>query len=164
MSPHTQTFTSLNLVVVVVIAILTWYLYQIGSRKREWLRYKVKRTIVALVGYLITALILAHQRLPPIEAVILAMLAGLGGQWLLVHPPKNERRIPKAVRRAVIARDLTSRGLKWNPQRHHIDHVVPFSRGGDHSTRNLRVMEKERNLSKGDKMPSLWDFLRREKG
>jgi 5-methylcytosine-specific restriction endonuclease McrA len=89
------------------------------------------------------------------------MLVGLGCQWLLLKPPKKERRIPKAVRRAVIARDLTSKGLKWDPERHHIDHVVPFSRGGDHSTRNLRVMEKQRNLSKADKMPSFWDFLKR---
>jgi hypothetical protein len=159
MSPHA--LTSLNLVVVVIIGILAWYLYQVGSRKRERLRYKIKRTIVALGGYLITALILAQQRLPPAEAVIFAVLAGLGCQWLLVKPPKNERRIPKAVRRAVIARDLTSKGLKWDPRRHHIDHVVPFSRGGDHSTRNLRVIEKQRNLSKGNRMPSFWDFLKR---
>jgi HNH endonuclease len=162
MSPHTSyTLTSVNLVVLVVVGILTWYLYQIASRKQEWLRYRIKRTVVALVGYLITALILAQQKLPPAEAVMFSILAGLGCQWLLVKPPKKERRIPKAVRRAVIARDLTSRGLRWNPEKYHIDHMVPFSRGGDHSIRNLRVLEKQKNLRKRDKMPAFWDFLKR---
>jgi hypothetical protein len=149
-----------NLAVLVVLGILTWYFYQIASRKKERLRYKIKRTIVALSSYLVIALILAKQRLPPVEAVVFAMLAGIGCQWLLLKSPKKGRRIPKAVRRAVIARDLTSKGLEWDPEKHHIDHVVPFSRGGDHSTRNLRVTEKQRNLSKGNKMPSFWDFLR----
>lgn len=159
MSPHTHALTSVNLVVIAIVGILTWYLYQIGSRRQQWLRFKIKRMIVGLVVYLIAAITLAHQRLPPIEAVTVAIFTGLGFAWLLVHPPKNERRIPKAVRRAVIARDLTSKGIEWDSQRHHIDHVVPFSRGGDHSIRNLRVLEKERNLRKGGKMPNFWDFL-----
>jgi 5-methylcytosine-specific restriction endonuclease McrA len=78
-----------------------------------------------------------------------------------VNPPKSERRISKAVRRAVIARDLTSKGLKWDPAKYHIDHLVPFSRGGDNSTRNLRVIEKQKNLRKGGKMPGFWDFLKK---
>lgn len=88
-------------------------------------------------------------------------MAGLGFAWLFVKPPRRDRRIPKATRRQVIARDLTSKGLKWDSSRHHIDHVVPYSRGGDHSPKNLRVMEKEKNLRKGGKMPGFWDFLRK---
>jgi hypothetical protein len=106
------------------------------------------------------ALALTRQALPPLEAVFLGALAGMGSAWLLVNPPKDRRRIPTAVRREVIARDLTSKGLKWNPAKYHIDHVVPFSRGGDNSTRNLRVIEKHKNLRKGGKMPGFWDFLR----
>ena len=33
-------------------------------------------------------------------------------------------------------------GLEVGPGEHHIDHVVPISRGADHSVRNLRVIEK----------------------
>jgi hypothetical protein len=166
MPPQTHAITlslhNVNWIVVLIVAIPTWYFYQIGSRKKEQLRYKIRRTVVGLVGYLIVALVLLHHRvLPPYVAIIFAMLAGFGFQWLLVPRPKKERRIPKAVRRAVIDRDLTSKGLKWNPEKYHIDHVVPFSRGGDHSIRNLRVMEKQRNLNKGNRMPSLWDFLKR---
>ena len=133
----------------------------IGSRKKERLRYKLRRTIVALVVYLVAAVSLSRQGLPPIEAIFLGVLAGMGAAWLLVKPPKGARRIPTAIRREVIARDLTSKGLKWDPTKHHIDHWVPFSRGGDNSVRNLRVIEKQKNLRKGGKMPGLWEFLRR---
>jgi hypothetical protein len=146
---------------IVGVGILVWYLYQVGSRKQERIRYKTKRIIVALFVYLVAALVLARQGLPPLEVVFVSGLAGLGCAWLLVNPPKRERRIAKHTRREVIARDLTSKGLKWDPSRHHIDHVVPFSRGGDHSTRNLRVVEKQENLRKGGRMPSFWDFLKK---
>jgi hypothetical protein len=103
---------------------------------------------------------LSRQGLAPLEAVVIGVLVGMGCGWLLVYPPKRERRISKSVRSQVIARDLTSKGLKWDSEKHHIDHVVPFSRGGDHSTRNLRVLEKEKNLRKGGKMPGFRDFLK----
>ncbi len=160
MSPHTP-ISGLNIAALVGVGILAWYLYQIGSRKQERIRYKIKRTLVALVAYLVAALILSQHGLPQVEVVFVSCLAGMGCAWLLVNPPKTGRHISKAVRRAVIARDLTSKGLKWDPAKYHIDHVVPFSRGGDNSIRNLRVIENQENLRKGDKMPGFWDFLKK---
>lgn len=66
---------------------------------------------------------------------------------------KRSRYIPKSVRRAVVARDL--KGEEFDPAKHHIDHVWPFSRGGSHTTDNLRVIEKKRNLRKGAKRPRI---------
>lgn len=66
---------------------------------------------------------------------------------------KRSRYIPKSVRRAVIARDLN--GEAFDPEKHHIDHVWPFSRGGSHTTDNLRVLDKKRNLRKGAKRPRM---------
>jgi hypothetical protein len=124
-------------------------------------RYKIRRLIVALPIYLVVALVLSKQGLPPFEAVAVGVLAGMGCAWLLVTPPKSGRRIPTAIRREVIATDLTSKGLKWDPAKYHIDHLVPFSRGGDNSTRNLRVIEKHKNLRKGGRMPGFWDFIKK---
>jgi len=146
--------------IVGTVIILAWYLYQIASRKVEAIRYKIKRIVVGLVVYLIVAYFLVLQGRPPLQAVLVGALAGMGSAWLLIRPPRMDRRIPKAVRDEVIARDLTSKGLKWDPTRHHIDHIVPRSQRGDNSPRNLRVVEKQKNLRKGGKMPGFWDFLK----
>jgi hypothetical protein len=114
---------------------------------------------VFFVFYALGVSILMQKRLPPPEAALISGLAGLGGAWLLVRPPRGGRRIPQAIRRQVIARDLTSKGLKWDSRKYHIDHIVAVSRGGDNSVRNLRVIEKQRNLRKGDKMPGFRDLL-----
>jgi hypothetical protein len=66
---------------------------------------------------------------------------------------RRSRYIPKATRRAVVARDL--RGEQYDPRKHHIDHVWPFSKGGSHTFDNLRVIEKKKNLRKGAKRPGL---------
>jgi hypothetical protein len=145
----------------IVALVITWYFYQIASRKTEWLRYKLKRLIVAELCFIGTAYILAQQKLPAAEVVLFSVLIGLGCGFLLVKEPRTSKRISKALRQQVIARDLTSKGLKWDAAKHHIDHVVPFSRGGDNSLKNLRVVEKQRNLRKGGKMPGLLDFLRK---
>jgi hypothetical protein len=141
---QTHTLGDANLVILVIAGIIFWYLFQIGSRRQEWLRFRIKQLFVMMVVYLVAAFILAQQKLPTIETLIFAVLAGWGCAWLLVRPLSNERRIPKSVRQAVIARDLTSKGLKWDPTKYHIDHIVPFWRGGDHSIRNLRVIEKQK--------------------
>ena len=66
---------------------------------------------------------------------------------------RRSRLIPKAIRRAVIERDL--KGEQFDPRIHHIDHVWPFSKGGGHTTDNLRVIEKTKNLRKGAKRPRM---------
>jgi hypothetical protein len=150
-----------NIVVITGAGLFAWYLYQIGSRKQERIRYKIRRALVALFAYLIATLVLSRQGVGQFESVLVGMLAGMGCAWLLVSPPKGGRRIPTAIRREVIARDLTSKGLKWDPTKYHIDHLVPFSRGGDNSVKNLRVIERDKNLRKGRKMPGFWDFLKK---
>jgi len=146
---------------VVVFSIIAWYVFQIGSRKRGQVWFRTKRVFVGLIFYLPTAVILSRQGIPKLEAVALAGLSGLGAGWLFVRLPRRDRRIPKATRRKVIERDLTSKGVAWDPGKYHIDHVVPFSRGGDHSTRNLKVIEKQQNLLKGARMPRLRDLIKR---
>ena len=66
---------------------------------------------------------------------------------------KRSRYVPKSTRRAVIARDL--KGEEYDSQKHHIDHVWPFARGGSHTNDNLRVIQKKKNLQKGAKRPKL---------
>lgn len=158
MSPNPLT-NDLNTVLIVGVGILACYVYQIASRKREWLRYKTRQMLVSLIAYVVGVYVLAQQHLPGPEVVVVSALIGLAFGNLLVAPPKGGRRIPKTIRQQVIARDLTSKGLKWDPSKYHIDHTVPFSRGGDNSLQNLRVVEKEKNLRKGGKMPSFWDLL-----
>jgi hypothetical protein len=57
---------------------------------------------------------------------------------------RRSRYIPKRIRRSVVERDL--KGETFDPTKHHIDHIWPFSKGGSHTTDNLRVIEKARNL------------------
>jgi hypothetical protein len=69
---------------------------------------------------------------------------------------KRSRYIPKTTRRAVIKRDL--KGEKFDPQKHHVDHVWPFAKGGSHTADNLRVIDKKKNLHKGAKRPRMRDM------
>lgn len=89
-----------------------------------------------------------------IFAGIVFLIAGLRELW--AEPVKRKRAVPARIRRAVIARDLGDR--PFDPARHHVDHIVPFARGGSHTMDNLRVIEKGRNLRKGAKYPQLWEL------
>lgn len=70
--------------------------------------------------------------------------------------PARKRSIPANVRRAVAARDLG--GRPFDPDKHHIDHIWPFSKGGSHTLDNLRVIAKTENLRKGTKRLRLSDL------
>lgn len=161
MNPHQPIPEPLILIGAAIAVFVTWYAYQIASRKKQWLRFKLKRVLVGELALFGSVYVLVRNHLPFIEALTFSFLAGMGAAYLLVREPRGGRRIPKSVRQQVIARDLTAKGLKWDPEKYHIDHIVPYARGGDHSLKNLRVVEKEKNLRKGDKMPRARDFFQR---
>lgn len=68
----------------------------------------------------------------------------LHGAWLLamdVHQMRP-RQIPTSVRRAVYARDKSRCVVCGTESSLHIDHILPFSFGGDHTEANLRLLCK----------------------
>lgn len=130
---------------------------------REGVRRFLLNVFYALAAvYLVGSgfFMVSHLQGGPAPSVV--MLAGgfiflAGGiRALRNRPRRRSRNIPKRIRQAVIARDL--KGKQFDPAKHHIDHRWPFSRGGSHTTDNLRVIEKKANLQKGSKRPRLWDM------
>ena len=150
--------SSLLLAIALFIATpFVFYWIQVARRKRQHVAFLFRRRAVAMVLYcgVIAILIKLEFSLP--EAIAFGFLSGIAGGLLFVRPPKRDRRIPSSVRRAVIARDL--KGEHFDSRIHHIDHIVPFSKGGDHSPENLRVLSRSRNLQRGARMPQLKDLF-----
>jgi len=112
----------------------------------------------AVFVLLVVALGLSRPRthlLSSQEAIIAGVVALIC--FVRFQSRKRSRNIPQATRRAVIARDL--KGERFDPRRHQIDHVWPFSRGGSHTRDNLRVIAKKKNLRKGAKRPRMRDMF-----
>jgi hypothetical protein len=126
---------------------------------REGARLFLRNLAQAVLVFCAVMLILTGVRLQTRlqqsqEQVIAGIVALIAfGSW---QGQKRSRYIPKSVRRAVIARDL--KGEKFDPEKHHIDHVWPHSKGGSNTSDNLRVIEKKKNLQKGAKRPRMRDM------
>ena len=140
-----------------IAAPFVYYWVQVARRKRQQIAFKFRRVAVAMALYVGVIGVLLKLGFSLLEAVAFGFLSAIAGGFLFVSPPRRDRRIPPAVRRAVIARDL--KGERFDSRIHHIDHVVPFSKGGDHSPENLRVVSRSRNLQKGARMPRLRDLI-----
>jgi hypothetical protein len=66
--------------------------------------------------------------------------------------------IPKNIRDLVVLRDgFTCVYCGDECSDFHLDHIIPWSRGGDHSAQNLCVSCAPCNQSKGDKLLDEWD-------
>jgi len=122
---------------------------------RLFLRNLAGTVLVFCVAMLILTAIRLQTNLQPRQEQIIAGVVAFVF-FVRVQGKRRTRYIPKATRRAVIERDL--KGEKFDPKKHHVDHVWPFSRGGSHTTDNLRVIEKKKNLRKGAKLPRLRDM------
>jgi hypothetical protein len=125
------------------------------SRRREAIRYKLRNILLTEFAYLGVTLVLVKLGVPPIEAFLCGIIAGL---IVVIRTPSRRRYVPAAVRRKARADFELRTGKKFNSKKHEYDHGVPFSRGGSHTSDNIRVVEKRRNRSKGAKSP-WWDVL-----
>ncbi len=86
---------------------------------------------------------------------------GVGQDHAKAGPSEATRRAPRAIswrlRAKVLMRDAaTCQMCGASPQsgaRLHVDHIVPWSKGGDTSLENLRILCAQCNIGKGDLMP-----------
>lgn len=126
-------------------------------RRREGIRYRLGRVILVELAYLTVAFLLLAVGQNPVVAILAGFVCAL-----LVdrRTPARSRYIPRSERRKAIARWELRTGRKFNPRLYHVDHVVPFAKGGSSTADNLQVMERRKNLSKGAKSP-WWDLLGR---
>jgi 5-methylcytosine-specific restriction endonuclease McrA len=97
--------------------------------------------------------VFAGLKLPTTNAVVLSGFLALIAFARRKKKTRRSRHYSKTVKQAVIARDL--KGEAYDSTKHHIDHVWPFSKGGSHTTDNLRVISKQKNLKKGAKRPKM---------
>ncbi|MGO9256220.1 MAG: HNH endonuclease [Bryobacteraceae bacterium] len=138
-----------------------YYLLQVGRRKKGELRFRIRRGVFGLLFYLGGVFTLIKLGYKPAEALVFGFVLGIGGAFFFVRPPARSRIIPAHIKRAVIERDL--KGAKFDSTIHHIDHIVPYSKGGDNSVTNLRVIPKTQNLRRGARSPELRDFVFRKR-
>src|ERR1022692_2261494 len=106
-----------------------FYQLQVARRKKHQIRFKLNRIGVYLVCAFIGTIVLTSHGYTVIESGLFSIAVGMVAAFVLVRPASRTRRIPTKVRRYVIARDL--KGERFNPKLHDIDHIVPYSRGGD---------------------------------
>jgi len=95
------------------------------------------------------------------DVLLFSVLAVAGAAFILVRESRGSRRIPKALRQQVICERFDGERIEVGRDQYHIDHIVPHSRGGDTSLKNLRIVEKQRNLRRGSKVPRTRDFFQR---
>lgn len=129
--------------------------YHTAIRSKEMLFYKVKLAFTFCGLYGGGLFVLTAMRQPFLTVLFGALLLGFSAKLLVKRP--DSRYIRKDVKRAVIARDLGDEE-KYDSEDYHFDHIVPYSKGGDNSVKNLRLVSKKRNLRRGNRNPRLRDF------
>ncbi|GEM_PF-2749937 len=154
--PHVTGDPNADWVIFIVVAIVCLYWLRALRLAREGARLFLRSVLRAVVVFCcfmgaLNALRPWTQLTPAHEQIAAGFVALI--VFFRFQGQKRSRYIPKSVRSAVIARDL--KGEAFDPAKHHIDHVWPFSRGGSHTTDNLRVIEKKKNLRKGAKRPRM---------
>ena len=88
-------------------------------------------------------------------AFVVEIVAGI-----LWRPRRRSRHLPARHSRVAIERFQRSTGKKYNPRKHEIDHVIPYSRWGSNTADNLRVVDRDRNREKSARS-TWWDVFSR---
>jgi len=67
-------------------------------------------------------------------------------------PSDDSRRIPSEVKKVVWERDQGQCVICKSKRHLHYDHDIPVSKGGDNSVKNIRILCRDCNLRKSDKI------------
>jgi len=126
-------------------------------RRREAIRHAIRRVFLSEAAFLLVVVVMVQAGKTGPEVLVIGFLTGV---VVSLSMRGRSRHVPTSVRRRKIAEFELRTGEKFNPRKHELDHEVPFSKGGSHTTDNLRVVEKKKNRSKGAKSP-WWDLLGR---
>jgi len=124
------------------------------SSRRDLIRQRLRYALaIGGVGFCTFAIAQKFTEQP--KALLIALVTGvvIGSRFR----PRHSRYIRRRDRRKAIA-EFERGGERYNPKRHEIDHVVPYSRGGGNNADNLSVIPRERNRAKAGKSP-WWDVL-----
>jgi len=138
------------------ILLAAFYVFQVATRTKEMLAFRAKLMAASVLLYLVGIPVLRSVGFTPWQSLFVSFLVGLMPR-IFMRPPRRSRHIPAGLRREVEARDSKGQGV--DRQKNQTHHVVPFTRGGDHSLKNLRVVPTSYNLSQGARMPGLLNFL-----
>jgi hypothetical protein len=147
---------TIDWIILAIGALVCLYWLRALRLAREGARLFLRNLVFAVLAFISCGLILAGMKIPNNTAVVLAGFAALLVFGIRKKRFRRKRYISKSVKRAVIARDL--KGEEYDSEKHHIDHVWPYSKGGSHTADNLRVIAKEKNLKKGAKRPKMRDM------
>jgi hypothetical protein len=141
---------------ILIVIVVVGFLMLVGIRpRRESILHKLRYLIIAgIVGYLAYLIAGSDPKYQAASSVIAILVVVM----IYAMRPARRRRIPKSIRRRTITDWEHKTGKRFNARTHELDHIVPFSKGGSHTSDNLRVLEKERNRSKGAKNP-WWDIF-----
>jgi hypothetical protein len=158
MSPpiHITGIPALDWAILAVAAVVVLYCLKAMRLARDAVRQAIR---LFIVGFLVGLAFYVFRGkaggdVPLHDGVAFGIFA-----LILVPKRKRSRYIPASIKREIIARDLKGREHEYDPQRHHIDHKWPHSRGGGNTRDNLRILEKEKNLRKGAKRPGVRDMF-----
>lgn len=154
--PEIDSTTLTVFVAGAVVAVVSLYGFNIAMRMRDTIAFKLRRVVVGMSLYILGLIVGENLGWTHLETA--------GGAFLLsvfalrvVPSPRRSRYIDSQTRRGILSRDL--KGEPFDGRNHHIDHIVPYSKGGDNSPKNLRVIPRTKNLKKGAKMPGIRDVL-----
>jgi HNH endonuclease len=140
-------------VVILTAAVLFYVILPLWAA-REGIAWGMKRGTVAIVGAIVVHQVAIVKGVQPGPAILAALVLG----WLVEQlVPARSRNIPTHVKRKVIGEYEARTGKKYTARE--VDHVWPYSRGGSHTSDNLRVIPKAHNRRKGARKPSPKDWF-----
>ncbi len=135
------------------------------KRRSELIKYRLKKIIIFEVIYILSFLYFqfTYKNNPNFNQYLILYFFGVIVFLFIfskLYPKqKRNRYIPENIKKRLIKEFESRTGKKYNSRQYEIHHIIPYSRGGNSTIDNLKIIPRHKNRKIKDKSP-WWDMLK----
>lgn len=154
-------YSSLHIFLIIAGFVFIFIVFLSIRGRGERIKFIIKRLLLVELIYIISVISLLMYTKGNVKSffgLFIVLLVFIAIFSKLLPKQKRTRHISTATKKMLIENFEQRTGKTYDPRKYEIHHIIPYSKGGNSTTENLKIIPKHKNRAISNKSP-WWDVF-----